>query len=184
MPRRVMDRPMPMVGTIDLCGEKSRGSMRGGAISRQLHMAMREALDDGGQVILLLNRRGYSTHIQCTACGFVLKCPDCDIALTHHRTEEVALCHYCDHEVPAPRACPECGFTGIRYSGLGTQRLEAEVHRSLSVLLAVAAAASLAVGVIVGAAADALHSGAWPIVVGLAIVVLYGTHAMIVRRLQ
>jgi primosomal protein N' (replication factor Y) len=89
---------------------------------------MRQSLDDGGQVILLLNRRGYSTHIQCTACGFVLKCPDCDIALTHHRTEEIALCHYCDHEIPAPRACPECGFTGIRYSGLGTQRLEAEVR--------------------------------------------------------
>ncbi len=79
-------------------------------------------------MILLLNRRGFSTHIQCPACGFVVRCPECDIALTHHRTEEIALCHYCDYEVPAPRSCPTCGFAGIRYSGLGTQRLEAEVR--------------------------------------------------------
>ena len=79
-------------------------------------------------MILLLNRRGFSTHIQCPACGHVVRCPDCDIALTHHRTEEIALCHYCDYEVPAPTACPACDFAGIRYSGLGTQRLEAEVR--------------------------------------------------------
>ena len=54
-------------------------------------------------MILLLNRRGFSTHIQCPACGFVVQCPECDIALTHHRTEQIALCHYCDYEVPAPR---------------------------------------------------------------------------------
>ena len=99
-----------------------------GAISRRLHLAMTAALDDGGQVILLLNRRGFSTHIQCPACGQVMRCPDCDIALTHHRTQEIALCHYCDYEVPAPHGCPDCDFAGIRYSGLGTQRLEAEVR--------------------------------------------------------
>ena len=64
------------------------------------------ALDEGGQVILLLNRRGFSTHIQCPACGHVVRCPECDIALTHHRTEEIALCHYCDYEVPAPTDLP------------------------------------------------------------------------------
>jgi primosomal protein N' (replication factor Y) len=58
----------------------------------------------------------------------VLKCPDCDIALTHHRTQEIALCHFCDYEVPAPTSCPSCNFMGIRYSGLGTQRLEAEIR--------------------------------------------------------
>jgi primosomal protein N' (replication factor Y) (superfamily II helicase) len=79
-------------------------------------------------VILLLNRRGFSTHIQCTACGFVAQCPNCDIALTHHRKEEIALCHYCDYEMPAPTKCPSCGFMGIQYWGLGTQKLEAEVR--------------------------------------------------------
>ncbi len=128
MPRRVMNRPLPHVGTIDLRVGKS-GRSSHGAISRQLHTAIAAALDGGGQVILLLNRRGFSTHIQCPACGHVMRCPECDIALTHHRTEEIALCHYCDHQVPAPTACPQCDFTGIRYSGLGTQRLESEVRR-------------------------------------------------------
>ena len=94
-----------------------------------MHAAIGRALDEGGQVILLLNRRGFSTYIQCPACGHVVRCPDCEIALTHHRSEEIALCHYCDFELPAPVACPQCDFTGIRYSGLGTQRLEAEVRR-------------------------------------------------------
>jgi primosomal protein N' (replication factor Y) len=58
----------------------------------------------------------------------VVRCPDCDIALTHHRSGEVAVCHYCDYRVPAPTRCPGCGFADIRYGGLGTQRLEAEVR--------------------------------------------------------
>ncbi len=127
MPSRVFDRPLPAVGTIDLRNEAYRRHSRG-AIGRQLHMAITESLQEGGQVILLLNRRGFSTHIQCPACGHVMRCPGCDIALTHHRTREIALCHYCDHEVPAPTACPNCDFTGIRYGGRGTQRLEAEVR--------------------------------------------------------
>jgi primosomal protein N' (replication factor Y) len=127
LPRRVLDRPMPLVGTIDLRSDLRRGRAQG-AISRPLRQAMNEALEAGGQVILLLNRRGFSTHIQCPACGLVMRCPDCDIALTHHRTQQIALCHYCDYEVPAPAACPGCDFAGIRYSGQGTQRLEAEVR--------------------------------------------------------
>ncbi|MHC4176434.1 MAG: replication restart helicase PriA [Planctomycetota bacterium] len=127
MPTRVFDRPLPGVGTIDLRSESYRRQSRG-AIGRQLHMAISAALDEGGQVILLLNRRGFSTHIQCPACGHVMQCRDCDIALTHHRTQEIALCHYCDHQVPAPTACPNCQFGGIRYGGRGTQRLEAEVR--------------------------------------------------------
>ncbi len=128
MPRRVEDRPLPAVGTIDLRAEKGRGSLSHGALSRQLLAAVKTAINDGGQVILLLNRRGFSTHIQCPACGYAAVCPECDIALTHHRTKEVALCHYCDYEMRAPAICPTCGFTGIRYSGLGTQKLEAEVR--------------------------------------------------------
>jgi len=128
MPRRVSDRPLPRVGTIDLRGEQTQGVLSRGAISRPMRVAIAAALDEGGQVLLLLNRRGFSTHIQCPACGHVVRCPECDIALTHHRTKEIALCHYCDHEIPAPTACAACDFVGIRYSGLGTQRLEAEVR--------------------------------------------------------
>lgn len=127
MPSRVLNRPLPTVGTIDLRSESYRRQSQG-AIGRQLHMAIAAALEEGGQVILLLNRRGFSTHIQCPACGHVMRCPGCDIALTHHRTQEIALCHYCDHQVPAPTACPNCEFSGIRYGGRGTQKLEAEVR--------------------------------------------------------
>ncbi len=127
MPRRVFDRPLPAVGTLDLRQDAVVRHSRG-AVSRQLHVAIEGALRDGGQVILLLNRRGFSTHIQCPACGHAVKCPECEIALTHHRTEEIVLCHYCDYRLPAPAACPACGFAGIRYSGVGTQRLEAEIR--------------------------------------------------------
>jgi primosomal protein N' (replication factor Y) len=126
LPKRVFDRPLPSVGTIDLRIEFQDRRSRG-AISRQLSMAMEAALKDDGQIILLLNRRGYSTHIQCPACGLVLECPQCAIALTHHWERKIALCHYCDYQVPAPAECPKCHFAGIRYGGFGTQRLEAEV---------------------------------------------------------
>ncbi len=128
MPRRVLDRPLPAVGTIDLRVDKARSAITRGAIGRQLHAAISQTLTAGGQVILLLNRRGFSTHIQCPACGHVVQCPHCDIALTHHRTQEIALCHFCDYQIPSPAVCPACQFSGIRYGGLGTQRLEAEVR--------------------------------------------------------
>jgi len=127
LPRRVLDRPLPHVATIDLRNEFRNRQSRG-AVSRQLHIAIAASLKEGGQVILLLNRRGYATSIQCPACGFVVRCEDCDIALTHHRQTGKAICHYCDYEIDAPPVCPECKFEGIRYAGLGTQRLEAEVR--------------------------------------------------------
>jgi primosomal protein N' (replication factor Y) len=127
LPRRILDRPLPEVGIIDLRIE-SRNRYSRGAISRPLRLAMQQALADAGQVILLLNRRGYSTTIQCPACGLVVKCPECDLALTHHRADDQALCHYCDYQMLAPAACPNCRFEGIRYSGIGTERLEAEVR--------------------------------------------------------
>jgi primosomal protein N' (replication factor Y) len=127
LPRRVMNLSLPDVRMIDLRNEV-RNRMARGALSRGLRLAMQETLADGGQVILLLNRRGFSTHIQCPACGQVVRCPRCDIALTHHHQAEIALCHYCDFEVPAPTRCPQCEFPGIRFSGFGTQRLEAEVR--------------------------------------------------------
>ncbi len=126
LPNRVLERPLPDVMTIDLRLEyQQRGSR--GAISRQLQQAVDQALRDGGQVILLLNRRGYSTSIQCPSCGHVVRCRDCDIALTHHRAEHRAVCHYCDYSIATPEVCPECRYAGIRFAGQGTQRLEQEI---------------------------------------------------------
>ena len=127
MPKRVMDRALPDVVTVDLRDPAQSRGGRGG-ISRPLHQAMVAALRDNGQVILLLNRRGFSTHIQCPACGYVLQCPQCDISLTFHRQKSKALCHYCDHEEQPPTDCPDCKSQAIRYGGLGTQKLEDEVR--------------------------------------------------------
>lgn len=131
LPRRINNRPMPSVITIDMRDEMGKRSSSG-VLSRSLRTQMGLALQDGGQVILLLNRRGFSTHIQCTACGEVLNCPHCDIALTHHRKAEIALCHYCEYSQTAPSTCPKCNTPGIRYGGTGTQRLEAEVKARFS----------------------------------------------------
>jgi primosomal protein N' (replication factor Y) len=127
MPRRVLNLPMPVVKTIDLRNEIHAKQSRG-AISRPLHRAMDAALRDGGQVILLLNRRGHSTHIQCPACGYAVLCPNCELALTFHRHDSTTVCHYCDYHSTAPTACPDCKFPGIRFSGFGTQKLEVEVR--------------------------------------------------------
>ncbi len=127
LPRRIHNRPLPQVTTIDLRQQKQQPGR--GAISRQLAMAIEETLAESGQVMLLLNRRGFATTIQCPQCGHVVACPDCDLPLTHHRDGGKACCHYCDYQIPTPPSCSECGFDGVRYSGLGTQRLEIEVQQ-------------------------------------------------------
>jgi primosomal protein N' (replication factor Y) len=148
LPFRVENRPLPHARVVDLRLPEPRG--RPGAIGRALAQEMEAALRDGGQVLLLLNRRGYSTHIQCPACGHVVRCPDCDLALTFHRrhadvgsgtrqSSEVPIsgdfgfahlrCHHCDRMDSPPAACPECRFQGIRFAGHGTQKLEEEVRQ-------------------------------------------------------
>ena len=124
MPTRVKDRAMPSVQLVDL---RVRDDRTSGAISRPLHTAIEQTIDTGGQTILLLNRRGFATTIQCPSCGHVVACPDCDMPLTHHRDGGKAVCHYCDYTIATPPWCPACRFDGIRYGGLGTQKLEVEV---------------------------------------------------------
>lgn len=124
--KRVLDLPLPDVAAIDLRVDFA-GGKRLGPISQKLRQEILAALKDGGQVILLLNRRGFSTRIQCPACGNVEYCPDCSIPLTHHTSGQKAVCHYCDYQIPQPDKCSECGNPAIRFSGLGTQKLEAHV---------------------------------------------------------
>lgn len=123
---RVLDLPLPDVATIDLRVDFD-GRKRFGPISQKLRQEISTAIKEGGQVILLLNRRGFSTRIQCPACGHVEYCPDCSIPLTHHVEGNKAVCHYCDHQIPEPKNCTKCGNPSIRFSGLGTQRLESTV---------------------------------------------------------
>ncbi|MDW8264742.1 MAG: primosomal protein N', partial [Gemmataceae bacterium] len=127
LPTRVLDRPLPPVALIDLRHER-RTAGRFSALSQALEHAMREALRAGGQVLLLLNRRGFATHVLCPVCGFVAMCADCDLTLTYHRDRDVLLCHYCGHERPPPPRCPECGQATVRFQGIGTEKLQSEVE--------------------------------------------------------
>jgi primosomal protein N' (replication factor Y) len=120
---RVLNLPLPDVATIDMRLDFAQGRQVT-AISQKLKQEIRRALDEGGQVILLLNRRGFATRVQCPGCGEAIYCPDCSIPMTHHKDGAKLACHYCDFEQPQPDRCPKCGFEAIRFSGLGTQRLE------------------------------------------------------------
>ncbi|MBL6724135.1 MAG: primosomal protein N' [Rubripirellula sp.] len=122
---RVNTLPMPDVQLVDLRLKEDRTN---GAISRPLHQAIQATLKERGQIMLLLNRRGFATSIQCPACGHVVVCPDCDLSLTHHRDGSKAVCHYCDYTIGTPPWCPSCRFEGIRFGGLGTQKLEVEIQ--------------------------------------------------------
>src|SRR5207245_2340484 len=97
---------------------------RGIPWTEPLDHAVRSALSRAEQVILLLNRRGFATYLQCPACGDVRVCPHCAIALTVHQTPRALRCHYCGHEEPIPTACRLCGKETQRMRGLGTQQLE------------------------------------------------------------
>ena len=126
LPNRVEDRPLPPVVIVDIRNDPS--IRQGSAIGRALNQAIRKAIEDDGQVILFLNLRGHSPVLWCRGCGTSLKCPNCDITLTWHKDRNVALCHACDYECPPPTHCPGCGQAGMRFLGVGTQRLEAEVR--------------------------------------------------------
>jgi primosomal protein N' (replication factor Y) len=126
MPERVQSRPLPKVRLVDMRHEpRTKGAYC--AISPTLEKAMGKALDDGGQVILLLNRRGFSTHVHCPECGHVAMCKNCDLSMTFHRGRNALLCHYCGFEEAPYQRCPACQAPAVRYQGLGTERLEAEI---------------------------------------------------------
>jgi primosomal protein N' (replication factor Y) len=127
LPKRVEARPMPPVKLVDLRHEpKTPGKFL--AIGPTLELAMRQNLKAKGQVILLLNRRGFSTHVHCPACGHVAQCAHCDLALTFHRKRSALVCHHCGWETPPYHQCPACGENAIRYQGLGTEKLQSEIE--------------------------------------------------------
>lgn len=149
LPDRVGNKPMPPVGIIDMRHEKLTPGMYN-AISPSLEEAMRKALGAGGQVILLLNRRGFDTCLFCPDCGQVVKCKFCDVVMTYHRQGKSrpsqfmvksdrssgqgeltgkAVCHYCGYEMDPPKKCPGCDIGRLRYFGLGTEKLEEELAR-------------------------------------------------------
>lgn len=127
MKNRIGDSVMPKLEIIDMRKEAASGNTS--VLSRELAGRIDRALGRKEQVILFLNRRGFSTRILCPDCGFVMSCPDCGISLTYHKSVNAAVCHYCGRKFPVPDKCPDCGSKFIRYAGAGTEKVEEEVRR-------------------------------------------------------
>ena len=125
LPRRVDELPLPPVEIVDMCEEKREENWS--IFSRSLAEKISERLERGEQIILFLNRRGFSTCIRCQECGFTMACPHCDVTLTYHSQDLTVKCHYCGYRQKAPDACPDCGGQNIRFRGTGTQRVEDEL---------------------------------------------------------
>jgi len=125
--KRANNSKLPEVEIVDLKMELANGNRS--MLSVSLHDAIEKNLKEKRQTILFLNRRGYSTFIMCRECGYTVKCKNCDISLTYHKTENKLKCHYCGYEENVVTICPECQSTKIRYFGTGTQRLEQEINK-------------------------------------------------------
>ena len=122
MKKRFNNSPLAVPQVINM-QEYGRASYRG-IISKPLQTEITETLERGQQVILLMNRRGYSTYTQCKACGTVIECPDCSIPMIWHANIKKLKCHYCNREQEFPDFCPQCGSDALSTSGVGTQKIE------------------------------------------------------------
>lgn len=121
--KRIDNKPMPQVEIIDMT-EEGRGSR---VFSDKLLSALKEAVSQGQQALIMLNRRGYSPYPICTDCGYTYKCPACSITLVYHKDTNTLNCHYCGSYLNPRETCPKCKGTRIKYLGLGTQRVEEEL---------------------------------------------------------
>ena len=124
MPERIGARPLAHVECVDMREELHRGNRT--IISAPLRQLIEETMAKKEQMILMLNRRGFSTFVMCRSCGAVVKCPSCSLPLVYHRSGRL-LCHHCDIEQAVPLLCPECSSPYIKYFGSGTEKLEAEL---------------------------------------------------------
>jgi primosomal protein N' (replication factor Y) len=135
LPERVGEAKLPRVDVVDMRDAAKKAQPSGGGerdaaawlrlvVSDELENALADRLKKKEQSILLLNRRGYASFVQCGSCGYVANCPNCSISLTYHRTPERLVCHYCQHAEELTKMCPQCGGTIMRQRGLGTQQVE------------------------------------------------------------
>lgn len=126
LPNRINGRELPIVEIIDMNSEIKRSK---GHFSIPLLAAISEKIMKGEQVILLLNRRGYSSFVTCKSCGYTFKCPNCDISLTYHKTSNTLRCHYCGYGNKVYEICPECGEESLNDLGVGTEKVEEELQK-------------------------------------------------------
>ena len=123
---RVDNKPLPKMELVDMREELKNRNLS--LLSRKLYKAIEETLNKGEQIILFLNRRGFSTFVSCRSCGYVFKCPQCDISMTYHKNGYL-VCHYCGRAYREQKICPKCGSKYVKFFGAGTERLEEEVHK-------------------------------------------------------
>lgn len=122
MTRRYNEAPLPSVKVVDMREELKNGNKS--IFSLELYHQIERCLEDKRQVILFLNRRGYSTFLSCRYCGYVMRCDECSISLTFHKSRNEVVCHFCGNRKKVPRTCPECNSKYIRYFGTGTEKVE------------------------------------------------------------
>ena len=124
LPSRVNNKPLPKVSIVDMKKEIRKGNA---IFSDELRNKINDRLIKKEQVMLLLNRRGYANYLTCNNCGFVFKCPNCDITLTYHKTSGMMRCHYCGYASKKLEVCPACKEKSIKQMGVGTEKLEEKI---------------------------------------------------------
>ncbi len=127
LPERVAGRPLPTVETVNMRDELLMGN--NSIFSDRLTERLSECLAANQQAMLFINRRGYATFVSCRSCGYVLKCDNCDISMTYHKSESRTRCHYCGATKPLPKECPSCKKPFIKQFGIGTEQVEEAVHK-------------------------------------------------------
>jgi len=129
LPGRIEERPMPTVDLIDMRQEFLE-TRKQATFSRKLLEAIGARLENGEQTIVLLNRRGFSSFVACRACGERVQCINCSLTLTYHKRDRRLLCHYCGYAEKVPSVCPKCASEHIYFLGLGSERVEEELHQA------------------------------------------------------
>ena len=127
LPERVEGRPLPTVEVVNMRDELLMGN--NSIFSDLLAERLAECIANRQQAMLFINRRGYSTFVSCRSCGYVLKCDNCDISMTYHKSESRTRCHYCGAVKPLPKECPNCKKPFIKQFGIGTEQVEEAVHK-------------------------------------------------------
>lgn len=117
----------PEIETVDMRAELEKGNRS--IFSKALYSQIKEKLDNRQQIMLFINRRGYSTFVSCRSCGYVMKCGHCDVSYKYHASDNKLVCHYCGDTIDKPDICPVCGSKRIRYFGTGTQKVEDEIKK-------------------------------------------------------
>lgn len=131
IPARIGDRPLPEVKIVDM-REEFLETRQNALFSRELVHAVQAKIEAREQVILLMNRRGFSSSVACRSCGQKIQCVNCAVALTWHKRDSRLLCHYCNYAMRVPQVCPECGSDHIYFLGSGSEKVEEELHRSFA----------------------------------------------------